>query len=239
MKRFLLNFLLISFTAFFLSVVSKEDVSSKFEVYKVDLRKQHIEFFLKDEKGEPFRSFENLKKNLAEKNENLLFAMNGGMYKPDGTPVGLYVENGKKITSIDTVNGSGNFYMKPNGIFYLTADNKAGVVATENFRNTKIRYATQSGPMLVIDGRIHHAFNKDSKNVHIRNGVGVSGTEVYFVISKEKVTFYEMASYFRDHLNCRNALYLDGFVSRMYLPEKKWMDEGGEFGVIIGEVKKR
>ena len=206
----------------------------------MDLRKQKIELFWKDNTGTAYNSFKNLKASLEKQNKNLCFAMNGGMYKTDSSPLGLYIENGKAIVPLNTLTGEGNFYLKPNGVFFITKDNKAGVSQTEKFSSRNISYATQSGPMLVIDGKIHHAFNKNSQNVHIRNGVGVlSEDEIYFVISKEKVTFYEIAAVFKDYLKCSNALYLDGFVSKMYLPQKNWNDLGGQFGVIIGETDKK
>lgn len=102
-----------------------------------------------------------------------------------------------------------------------------------------IDFATQSGPMLVIDGKIHPAFKEGSTNLNVRNGVGIlpDGT-IIFALSKTEINFYDFAKYFQD-LGCKNALYLDGFVSRMYLPEKKWIQTDGSFGVMIGVTKKR
>ena len=97
-----------------------------------------------------------------------------------------------------------------------------------------MKWATQSGPMLVIDGAIHSAFKKGSINVNIRNGVGIlPDNKIVFAISKEEINFYDFAEYFKN-LGCKNALYLDGFVSRMYLPEKNLSATDGAFGVIIG-----
>ncbi|MBX9850375.1 MAG: phosphodiester glycosidase family protein [Cytophagaceae bacterium] len=242
--RFLRYFFILLFASVFIFTIYLNfhpcvDLT-KFEIYKVDLRKQKIEFFLKDSSGKNYNSFKNLKTSLEKQNRNLKFAMNGGMYQTDYSPLGLYIENGKTIRPLNQLSGEGNFYMKPNGVFFITKENKAGISQTEKFSSRNILYATQSGPMLVIDGRIHHAFNKASQNVHIRNGVGIlSEHELYFVISKEKVTFYEMATVFKDYLKCNNALYLDGFVSKMYLPQKNWNDLGGEFGVIIAETEKK
>jgi uncharacterized protein YigE (DUF2233 family) len=88
--------------------------------------------------------------------------------------------------------------------------------------------------MLVINGQIHPAFKQGSPNKNIRNGVGVlpDGT-ILFVLSKQAVNFYDLANYFKK-LGCNNALYLDGFVSRAYLPDKNWLQLDGEFGVIFG-----
>ena len=207
----------------------------RFVSYIVNPKKQNLEFFWKNKKGEHFKNAENLISWLKSKNKKLLFSTNGGMYKKDNSPQGLYVENTITKSEIDTSNGKGNFYLKPNGVFYLTTDKNPMICKTENFlSNEKIKYATQSGPMLVIDGEIHTAFKKNSTNLNIRNGVGIlPNNQIIFAISKKEINFYDFAEYFKK-LGCKNALYLDGFVSRTYLPEKNWKQIDGNFGVIIG-----
>jgi uncharacterized protein YigE (DUF2233 family) len=212
---------------------SNED--ERFVSYIVNPKKQNLEFFWKNEKGEHFKNAKNLISWLKSKNKKLLFSTNGGMYKKDNSPQGLYVENTITKSDIDTSNGNGNFYLKPNGVFYLTTDKNPMICKTEDFlSNEKIKYATQSGPMLVIDGEIHNAFKKNSTNLNIRNGIGIlPNNQIIFAISKKEINFYDFAEYFKK-LGCKNALYLDGFVSRTYLPEKNWKQIDGDFGVIIG-----
>ncbi len=165
--------------------------------------------------------------------------MNGGMFKKDHSPVGLYIEDQKMRIPLDTSSADGNFYLKPNGVFYIRTDNKAIICKTADFKNTgKIKMATQSGPMLVINGEIHPAFKQNSKNLNIRNGVGIlPDHKIIFAMSKEPVSFYHFASYFKNS-GCKNALYLDGSVSRAYLPEQNWIQTDGDFGVIIGVTDK-
>ena len=165
--------------------------------------------------------------------------MNGGMYKKDNSPQGLFIENKKTLSFIDTSDGEGNFYLKPNGVFYITSDNIPFVCKTGDFiDNGKIKFATQSGPMLLNDGQIHTAFKNGSKNLNIRNGVGIlPNNKIVFAMSKIEISFYDFAKYFQS-LGCKNALYLDGFVSRTYLPEKKWIQTDGNFGVIIAVTTK-
>jgi uncharacterized protein YigE (DUF2233 family) len=142
--------------------------------YCVNPKKQTLKFYWKDDQDQPFRNFENLKNWLGKKGQTLLFAMNGGMYKTDNSPLGLFIDSGKTIRPINMASASGNFYLKPNGVFYITYDNKATICTTEKFEtNSQIKYATQSGPMLVIDGKIHPEFKNGSTNVNIRNGVGI------------------------------------------------------------------
>ncbi|PTT72029.1 phosphodiester glycosidase family protein, partial [Chryseobacterium sp. HMWF001] len=98
----------------------------------------------------------------------------------------------------------------------------------------EIKYATQSGPILLIDGKINPIFKKDSKNINIRNGVGIlNDGNIVLIMSKKEVNFYNFASVFKES-GCTKALYLDGFVSRTYCPEQKWTQEDGNFGVMIG-----
>ena len=212
---------------------SNED--ERFVSYIVNPKKQNLEFFWKNEKGVHFKNAENLISWLKIKNKKLVFSTNGGMYKKDNSPQGLFIENKIVTSEIDTSNGNGNFYLKPNGVFYLTTDKNPIICKTEDFvNNGKIKYATQSGPMLVIDGEIHNTFKKNSTNLNIRNGVGIlPNNQIVFAISKKEINFYDFAEYFKN-LGCKNALYLDGFVSRTYLPEKNWKQIDGNFGVIIG-----
>lgn len=210
-----------------------------FITYTVDTKKQELKLYWKDDKKEVFRSIQNLKNWLGKRNEKLVFAMNAGMYKQDNSPQGLFIENYKKLTPLDTGSGNGNFYLKPNGVFYITNNNFPKICETENFNDSaKIKYATQSGPMLLIDGKIHAAFTEGSTNLNIRNGVGIlQDNRIVFVMSKVEVNFYDFANYFKS-LGCKNALYLDGLVSRTYLPEQNWHQTDGNFGAIIGVTEK-
>jgi len=215
----------------------KNENDSNILSHIVDLKTQHLKFYWKNDKGENFKSFKSLNSWLNSKSENLVFAMNGGMYKKDLSPQGLFIENGIVKSVIDTLqNGYGNFYMQPNGIFYITNNNHGIVCKTEDFKNENIKYATQSGPLLLIDGKIHHRFKIGSKNLNIRNGVGIlPNGDLLFAMSKQEINFYDFASYFKS-LGCKNALYLDGFISKTYFPEMGYDSMDGTFGVIIGEI---
>lgn len=165
--------------------------------------------------------------------------MNGGMYMENSMPQGLYVENGKIIRRANRVkNAYGNFYMQPNGIFFITQKNNAYIKRTVDFHYKKyVKYATQSGPMLLIDGKMHPKFRKGSHNLHIRNGVGIlEDGRVLFAISNELINFYDFAMFFKNN-GCKNALYFDGFVSQIYLPPEHKRFNYSMFGVIIGQYE--
>lgn len=219
--------------------VGNQDADTNILQYTIDPKTQHIAFFWKDSAQNRYGNFENLRNALNAEKQELVFAMNGGMFNPDKTPVGLYIENGKMLTPLDAAQqGYGNFYLQPNGILYLTNDNQAVICKTTDFKLTEnIRFATQSGPMLVMDGQLHPAFQKGSTNLHIRNGVGIlPDGKLLFAMSKGKINLYDFATFFQKS-GCQNALYLDGFVSRTYLPAQGWEKMDGDFGVIIAETK--
>ena len=203
-----------------------------------DPKTSRLRLYWKDDTGKIIGSLGALKSYESSHHRTLRFAMNGGMYKEDRAPLGLYMEQGKRLATLNKDTGFGNFYMKPNGIFYLTKNKAAVIIPTEDFRpSADIQFATQSGPMLLINGRMHPRFVAGSKNLNLRNGVGIlPDGRVLFAISRAPVSFYDFAAFFQNK-GCRNALYLDGFVSRCYLPEENFVQTDGSFGVIIGEVK--
>jgi uncharacterized protein YigE (DUF2233 family) len=237
-KIVLLPIILIVCSAFFVFAKQTDTDDAFFISYTVNPKKQTLKLYWKNEKQENFKSIQNLKLWLSKKQKNLVFAMNAGMYKADNSPQGLFIQEKITKNTLDTTTASGNFYLKPNGVFYLTTANEPVICETQQFNmNPKINYATQSGPMLVIDGAIHPAFKENSTNLNIRNGVGIlPNNSILFVMSKKEINFYNFAKYFKDK-GCKNALYLDGFVSQTYLPEKKWVQTGGNFGVIFGVTK--
>lgn len=189
--------------------------------------------------GRPFGSFAAVDAALQAQGQRLAFAMNGGMYHPDRRPVGLLVQDGTEVAPIVTAEGPGNFGLLPNGVFCI-AQGGFRVIESRAFsaRPPACRQATQSGPMLVIDGALHPRFLQDSDSLNIRNGVGVSAdaSRAWLAISGARVNFHTFARYFRDHLGARDALYLDGQISRLHAPQMGRDDPGWPMGPIIGLV---
>jgi len=235
MKRTILSLILILLTAIAAAIIHKHVIDDDIVSYTVDPAVQDLRFYWKDDNGQPLGSIQHMKDIVAKEHRRLVFATNGGMFKPDQSPVGLFIMQHVIETPLDTSSGNGNFYLKPNGVLYITKDGKAGICVTPGFKfNKQIKYATQSGPMLLIDGDIHPAFKKGSANVNVRNGVGLLPEgKLVFAMSKSGINFYDFADYFK-RLGCKQALYLDGFVSRTYLPAQHWVQTDGNFGVMIG-----
>ncbi len=198
---------------------------------------QHfVRLYHTSSQGQIYGRFKTLAEDLNRHGATLLFAMNGGMYHSTREPVGLYVENGKEISALNTNEGPGNFHLMPNGVFYVK-DGQGGVLESQAYSKAKLNvdYATQSGPMLVIDGELHPRLLPDGTSKKKRNGVGVhaNGT-VRFLLSEEPVNFYSFASVFRDILDIQNALFLDGTVSKIYHKDSMRHDTGRFMGPIIG-----
>ena len=213
----------------------------KITIRRVDLHSEHLRLFLRDDQARPIKAFTHLETLLSAKNERLVFGMNAGMYHGDFSPVGLCVVDGKELAPLNLANDQGNFFLKPNGVFCVT-DRGASIVESSRFPGIvgKISLATQSGPMLVINGKLHPAFKDGSANRLYRNGVGVvSANEVVFAISEEPVNFHEFATFFRDAVHCDNALFLDGTISSLHAPELKRSDKKMDLGPIIGITEKR
>ena len=183
-------------------------------------------------------SFAAVDDSLAAAGKQLGFAMNAGMYHPDRAPVGLFVQDGVAQSDLITSDGPGNFGLLPNGVFCV--GDSFAVIESRSYAatNPTCRYASQSGPMLVIDGKLHPKFLRGSASKFIRNGVGVSadGTSAVFAISNDPVNFHAFARLFHDGLGLPNALYFDGKISRLYAPDLGRNDVGFPIGPIVGTV---
>jgi prepilin-type processing-associated H-X9-DG protein len=216
------------------SSVTVEDLP--YTVCEFDPAVSKLELFNLNRDGEPFGFFASLADELAAEGKTLTFAMNAGMFDTELRPIGLYVEDGTQSKKLNRRSGAGNFHLKPNGVFYID-DGKAAVVETELYAKlgAKPDFATQSGPMLVIDGRIHPKFSEGGISEKIRNGVGVKadGT-VVFALAETPVNFHRFARLFRDEYACGNALFFDGSVSGVYSTELGRNDRLVPLGPMVG-----
>ena len=210
---------------------------NRYTICEVDAAREDLRLFLNDADGQPLGQFGAVNHALASEGKRLAFAMNAGMYHDDRSPVGHYVENGQEVMRVIPGAGPGNFGLLPNGVFCIS-QGRAEVIETQAYlaRKPGCSYATQSGPMLVIDGALHPRFLPDSTSRYVRNGVGTSadGTRAVFALSRNAVSFHEFGRLFRDHLKLPQALYFDGNISRLYAPGLGRNDPGFDLGPIVG-----
>ncbi len=166
----------------------------------------------------------------------IAFAVNAGMFDDEGDPIGYFVEGGERKKELNTADGEGNFHMKPNGVFFGTGDSWEIRTAEDFLRNVGDRpaFGTQSGPMLVVNGRLHPEITPDGPSRTIRNAVGIDERgRAHFVISTAPISFGKLARFYRDELKVRNALYLDGSVSQLWNPATERLDGGAPIGPIL------
>jgi len=184
--------------------------------------------------GKPLRSFKRLKA-IGGKTQ-VAFAMNAGMFDAKGLPVGLLVIDGKQEKALVKGKGSGNFFMQPNGVFYedATGWHVADTRTYATDQHDGLRFATQSGPMLLAGGLLNPHFTRQGPSRKSRNGVCVDAKGVaWFAISETPVSFGRFARLFRDKLACKDALYLDGTVSGLWDPAADRLDDRAPLGPIV------
>ena len=239
------GFLLLCFTlpvqALNSSVLSDPN-GNKYRILKLDPRVQTLELHWRDSSGKPLKTFAALEQYLKTQKRTLLAATNAGIFMKNFAPLGLHLEKGKVLRPLNLGRGYGNFYLQPNGVFYFGLSG-VGILETAQFGKSKLtpRYATQSGPLLVGRGKINPAFTPGSSNRKIRSGVGVSRTgKIYWVLSSANINFHDFALFFRDGLECPNALFLDGTISKFYIPgDKIARDEGsGQFAGFLSVLER-
>ncbi len=201
-----------------------------------DPAKHSITTALGPKGGEPYRDFAAFANDRPDETAQVTFAMNGGMYGEDGRPIGYYVEKGERLHKLNRGKGGGNFHLLPNGVFFGTGTAWA-VLSTDAFADQVTKrpdFATQSGPMLVIDGKMHPKFDDNGESENIRNAVGVDDQgRAHFVISEDPLSFGRLARYYRDELKVKNALFLDGNVSALWDRPSGRMDQTVQLGPLI------
>jgi uncharacterized protein YigE (DUF2233 family) len=220
---------------------------TSYHIFVANADSSEIKIHWKDLNGKNFVSIKSLFTYLVSNKFIPQMITNAGMYTPSLSPQGLFVSDRKEIVPLDLRNPKtdANFYLKPNGVYYIDTANKSHIEITDSFfkkydcKDLSVEYATQSGPMLVIDGEIHKSFNKGSPNRKIRSGVGIMNeNKTVFILSLDETNFYDFALLFRDVFNCKNALFLDGAISQMYLKDIAPNIMGGQFGPMISVTLK-
>lgn len=211
-----------------------------FDVCTFNPSADELRLALHDASGPPLRSFAALRTALGADASRVRFAMNAGMFDAAGEPVGLYVESGRRLHALSTGAGSGNFYLKPNGVFWLDGAG-AHIDASDAYtaKAPNPTFATQSGPLLVTGGSLHPAILPNGASKYVRNGVGVCRDGLTrFAISRGTVSFGRFARLFRDKLDCPDALYLDGAISSLWRTDTGRMDSGNRLGPLVVVLEK-
>jgi uncharacterized protein YigE (DUF2233 family) len=115
-----------------------------------DLTRDRIRAYWKRPDGTPWGSIEALRQALPQARA----ITNAGIFEPDQTPTGLLVEDGKERVPLNRQKGNGNFYLMPNGVFFVTASG-AAILSTDSYasrQGSPVLQASQSGPLLLANG---------------------------------------------------------------------------------------
>ncbi len=214
----------------------REFEGSRFIVCTFDAHRHQLRLASQGADGHHLRSFSALQTLLGSDAQRVRFAMNAGMFNAAGAPIGLYVAEGQERHVLRLTDGPGNFHMKPNGVFWIDDGGRVHIDTSDDYAAAAPQpyWATQSGPMLVIDGELHPGFAEDGASRLMRNGVGVrDGRTAYFVISGGLVSFGRFARFFRDELGCTDALFLDGSVSSLWAPSLGRNDADHPLGPMV------
>ena len=105
---------------------------ANYTVCSFDARRDDIGSTGRRPTARPYGGFSRLADALKAQGRQLRFAMNGGMFETDLSPVGLFIEDGKQEHKADLRDGASNFHLRPNGVFYI-GDGAAGVMETARF----------------------------------------------------------------------------------------------------------
>jgi uncharacterized protein YigE (DUF2233 family) len=209
---------------------------ARFEVCGYDPARDELRLAAHDGAGRPIDSLTGLSAFLGPAAARVRFAMNAGMYQTDQRPLGLFVAGGAAQAPLNRRTGFGNFYLAPNGVFWVGADGAPHVTETAAFAAQPAggaAWATQSGPLLVAAGAFNPHISADGASLKLRNAVGVRGGEALFVISDDRVSFGRLARFLRDALGCPDALYLDGAVSSLWSPADGRLDARHGLGTFV------
>ncbi|MEM6478317.1 MAG: phosphodiester glycosidase family protein [Pseudomonadota bacterium] len=202
---------------------------NRYTVCTIDLRANEARLFWRDGQGAIYGDFDALP-------EDVIIATNGGMYHEDRRPVGHYLEKGEEAVPPIASAGPGNFGLLPNGVLCLNPA-RAAIFETRAYiaAQPECRFATQSGPMLVIDGALHPRFIPGSDSRKRRGGVGVSADAqtLYIAVTGNAVNFHSFGRLFRDYLKTPQALFMDGTITRLFDRASGRSDGGARMGPIL------
>ena len=163
--------------------------------------------------------------------ERSVFATNAGIFDRSFAPLGVHIENGQLLRPLNLEDGAGNFFWKPNAVFFIR-DGNAGIVRADQFDPAiQTEIATQSGPMLIEHGKVFDSVTASTSSWRTRSGVGVTRSgEVIFALSAYPCSFASFANAFAA-LDCPNAMYLDGQISAFRTKEQS--DDGDFAGIFV------
>jgi uncharacterized protein YigE (DUF2233 family) len=190
--------------------------------------KAKLQIFARDAYGRPLQSIRRADSLVSARGETLVFATNGGIFERVDSASGLLIAEGKQYSPLDTTrlqsDCANNFHCEPNAVFFSTARGLGKVLSTEDFvrwrhqhPHTSLKFATQSGPMLVRKGRLARRFSSNVRFKKLRTGVGIRTDGSIVFAAADSITPLDFATVFMDELHATDAMFLDGVISEFYV----------------------
>ncbi len=166
-------------------------------VFRIDLNQQSLGLVTADDLSRPHASVEEMGKY-----SDALIAINGGFFDTAFKPLGLRVHGKKRLTPIKSISWWGVFY---------TIRNRPYVAKASQYqaKNRAVDFAIQSGPRLLINGRIP----KLKPAVAERTALGITKNNHVIILVTEHAAMTTTALAKRMKafpLYCTDALNLDG-----------------------------
>ena len=213
------------------------------DIVRFDPRVVDLRLVWKNATGSGYRTFESAGVAAVNKGERAIAITNAGIFgeSSDKTlyPIGLHIEDGKLLHPLNLSSGTGNFYLKPNGVFFLDAARQPHIKDSSAITSTdKMLLATQSGPLLLHNRTPHPSFDEKSANTKVRSAIAVCGSEVVVAVTRNGISFWDFAIFLRDQQHCQDALYLDGTISRLHAPGLGLTQNAGPFAGMLVVVDK-
>jgi uncharacterized protein YigE (DUF2233 family) len=172
----------------------------KLHAFRFDLQDYQLQLTLAQDIDRKAASIHQLARS-----QNALLAINGGFFTPDRQLLGLRIQDSVEVSPLKKTSWWGVFYIK---------NNKPHIVAQRQYRSSQhIELAVQSGPRLVINGRIPSLkpglAERSVICIDPQQRVILAATQ-HAPISTTDLAEILHKSAQRDGLGCENALNLDG-----------------------------
>lgn len=169
---------------------------SHIHVFRIDLTKNRLSLLTAQQIKKTYASAQTFAKA-----SNALIAINGGFFDHNFDPLGLRIQNSHIISRLKPISWWGVFYI---------ADNHAWIKSMQKFRQTpQIEMAIQSGPRLIIDGKIPHL----KPGIDQRTALCITKTNnlILLVTERAAISTTQLAQYMKaPPLACHSAINLDG-----------------------------
>lgn len=196
--------------------------------FRIDLQSNKLELAIAEDHRNKIATVKDLMSTSAA-----VIGINGGFFSQELKPLGLRIVDGAIRNPVKSTPWWGVFYIE---------NNRAHIVSQKQFHfNKKIQFAVQSGPRLVIDGKIPLSLKP---GVDSRTALGITedGRIVIVVTESLQLTTTELARFMKGPmieggLGCNYAINLDGGTStQLYVKTPKFAITVPSLGAVTDAI---